>query len=189
MLSLFNDESSNGPKGGEKAKQASLEPSPRFNSLRVCTLGGQLETQGRTKSIPWPTQADRLDTLSLPWSALREQRFLNTLSLCPWEVLCSDKTLRSTQMGPLESPSKPPEVALEQVAPEGQSYLGHHEMGRRPPDAVRAPAPVINVLSSEIGFKARFPGGPKALSAPGRLGFMVFLLQPWLRASMNLPAP
>lgn len=61
--------SSNGPKGGEKAKQASLEPSPRFNSLRVCTL----ETQGRTKSIPWPTQADPSDTLSLPWSALREQ--------------------------------------------------------------------------------------------------------------------
>lgn len=55
-------------------------------------------------------------------------------------------------MGPLESPSKPPEVAPEQVAPEGQSYWGTTRW-QRPPGAVRAPAPVINVLSSEIGFK------------------------------------
>lgn len=120
--------SSNGPKGGKKAKQASLEPSPRFNSLRVCMLGGQLETQGRTKSIPWPTQADPSDTLSLPWSALREQLSQHPKPVPLGSPLFRQDPLQPTQMGPLESPSKPPEVAPEQVAPEGQSYLGHHEM-------------------------------------------------------------
>lgn len=43
-----------------------------------------------------------------------------------------------------------------------------------PPDAVRAPAPVMNVPNSETGFKASGTGSSK-LRLPGLLGFTISL--------------
>lgn len=106
-----------------------------------------------------------------PWSAL-----FWTFSLHPRPMPLESPLFKqdpphthACAQGSLERTSKSFEVAPEQVRERQQELLWAPRDGHMPPDSVRAPAPVMNVLNSDIGFKASATGRSK----PGLGGYWV----------------